>query len=66
MLKHRSGVENKAADALSRRVLLLSMMKVQITGFERLKEGYGSCPNFGDIYQVLQDGQTLEVDGFIL
>jgi hypothetical protein len=33
-LKHKAGIENKAADALSRRVTLLSMMSTNITGFE--------------------------------
>jgi len=42
VLKHKSGIENKAADALSRRVTLLSVMRVEVTGFERLKEEYES------------------------
>jgi len=41
-LKHKSEIENKAADALSRRVTLLSVMRVEVTGFERLKEEYES------------------------
>jgi len=46
--KHRAGVENKAADALSRRVSLLSSVKV--TRFEQLKDDYKSCPDFGELY----------------
>ena len=34
VVKHRVGVENKAADALSRRVSLLSIMSVKVIGFE--------------------------------
>ena len=34
MVKHRVGVKNKATDALSRRVSLLSIMSVKVTGFE--------------------------------
>ena len=34
VVKHRMGVENKAADALIRRVSLLSVMNVKVTGFE--------------------------------
>ena len=34
VVKHRAGVENKATDALSRRVSLLSIMSVKVTGFE--------------------------------
>lgn len=46
VLKHKSGVENKVADALSRRVTLLFVMDVKVTGFERLKEDYLTCPDF--------------------
>jgi len=38
-------MENKAADALSRRVTLLSIISVEVTGFKRLKEEYESCQN---------------------
>ena len=40
VVKHKAGVENKVADALSRRVSLLSIMSVKVTGFERLKDDY--------------------------
>ena len=50
MVKHRAGVENKAADALSRRVSWLTVMSVKVTGFERLKDDYESCPDFGELY----------------
>ena len=49
-MKHRAGVENKAVDALSQRVSLLSIMSVKVTGFERLKDDYESCPDFGELY----------------
>uniref|UniRef100_A0A2N9H1I9 Reverse transcriptase n=1 Tax=Fagus sylvatica TaxID=28930 RepID=A0A2N9H1I9_FAGSY len=53
VVKHRAGIENKAADALSRRLSLLSIMSVEVTGFERLKEDYDSCPDFGELYSNL-------------
>ena len=34
VVRYRVGVENKAADALSRRVSLLSIMSVKVIGFE--------------------------------
>ena len=37
-MKHRAGVENKTADALSRKVSLLSIMSVKVTEFKRLKD----------------------------
>ena len=54
-MKHRAGVENKAADALSRRVSLLSIMSVKVIGFERLKDDYESCPDFGELYTSLSN-----------
>ena len=49
VLKHKAGVENKV-DALSRRVMILVAMSAEVTEFERLREEYESCPDFGEIY----------------
>jgi len=35
-------------------------------GFERIKEEYESCPDFGEIVYVLKEGVTPKIDGFIL
>ena len=48
-------MKNKATDALSRRVTLLSVISVEVTRFERLKEEYESCSEFGEIYLKLKD-----------
>ena len=48
-LKHTPGVENKVADALSRRVCVLEQLNAEVVGFERIKEEYASCPDFGEI-----------------
>jgi len=52
VLKHKAGIENKVADALSRRVMTLLTMSTEVIGFERLKEEYDSCPDFEKIYHV--------------
>jgi len=44
VLRHKAGVENKVADVLSRHVMILAVMSAEVTGFERLKEEYASCP----------------------
>jgi len=46
ILKHKTDVENKVADALSRRVMTLVTMSTEVIGFERLREEYDSCPDF--------------------
>ncbi|XP_022847564.1 uncharacterized protein LOC111370094 [Olea europaea var. sylvestris] len=66
VLKHKKGMENQAADALSCRVSLLSIMSVKVIGFERLKEDYEACPDFKDIFLNLQKGQSGATDGFRL
>ena len=53
MLKHKADSENRAADALSRRVTLLFTSQVEVLGFERIKEEYKNCPDFGNIYTNL-------------
>ena len=52
-LKHKDGIKNKAADAFSRRVTLLSMMSTKVIGFEQLRDEYESCPDFGKVHATL-------------
>ena len=49
----------------NRRVMILIAMSAKVTGFERLREEYESCPDFGEIYTMLR-GPTREMDGFLL
>jgi len=66
VLKHKAGVENKVAGALSRRVMILVAMSAEMIGFSREREEYESCPDFGVIYVTLQDSSVREMDGFLL
>jgi len=40
VLKHKAGTENKVADALSRRSLLLNSVRAEVVGFEQIEEEY--------------------------
>lgn len=64
-LRHKTGVDNKAANALSR-VFSLSKMFTVVIDFERIKNDYDTCPNFNEVYMVWKDETTPEIDGYIL
>ena len=66
MIKHKAGVENKVADALSRRVSILTATSSEVTGFERIKNDYDSYPDFGEVYKLLVDGLVREQDEYFL
>ena len=55
MLKHRSGRSNRVADALSRRQLLLTVMQVEVVGFEKLKNLYLEDPNFSEAWEACKE-----------
>ena len=60
------GVENKAADALSRRESLLSIISVKVTRFELLKDDYESCLDFGKLYTSLSNAPQPILDDYTL
>ena len=66
VVKHKACIKNKAVDALSRRLSLLSIISVEVTGFERLKEYYDSCPNFGEFYSNLHSMPHPTLDDYFL
>ena len=57
-IKHKAGVQNVVADALSRKHSLLSTMEVKMVGFEILKELYAADPYFGSIWQECENGSV--------
>ena len=50
-IKHKSGVTNKVVDALSRRCSLLTEMKIEVLGFDEMKELYDANPNFSEAWR---------------
>lgn len=59
MLKHKSGRNNQVADALNshRRVLFLISMTTQFSGFDEIKELYVDDKDFGEIWELCQNGR---------
>ena len=51
MIKHKSGVNNRVDDALSRRHSFLIEMKVGVLGFDEMKELYNADPNFSKVWR---------------
>ena len=60
VIRHKKGKDNVVADALSHRAHLLTLVRVQVTGFESLKDSYSTCPDFGPIVQALEVGTSHE------
>ena len=48
---HKAGHQNRVADALSRQSSLLSLLKIEVIGFECLLEVYAGDPDFGNTWE---------------
>ena len=64
VIKHKPGVENKVADALSRKNHLLAIVSPQVIGLEKLKELYLDCKDFKSIYENVLKGPHPENKDF--
>ena len=66
MINHRSSIENKAADALSRLTVTLHRMSAHVIGFDKLKNEYSAYPNFGIIYNEVSNGNREKYLDFLV
>ncbi|XP_072971838.1 uncharacterized protein, partial [Typha angustifolia] len=65
-LRHKAGVSNRVADALSRRSNLLVTMSIQVVGIESIKGQYSDDPYFGPILQSCQENGIDSTSDFLL
>ena len=60
MLKHRSRRSNRVVDALSRRQLLLTVMQVELVGFDELKDLHPEDLDFAEAWKAHKELVTLD------
>ncbi|GKA95171.1 putative nucleotidyltransferase, ribonuclease H [Tanacetum coccineum] len=68
VVKHKTGVSNRAANALSRRSNLLVSMQVDVPGLDVIREQLTLNPYFSNVLQGVQSGQNPDFnihDGFL-
>ena len=50
VVKYKKGKDNIVADALSRKMILLAKLEINVLGLDEIKDLYASDPTFGPIF----------------
>ena len=66
VINHRASIEKKAVDALSQLTITRHHMSAHVIGFDRLKNEYFACPDFGIIYNEVSNGNSQEYMVFLV
>ncbi|KAI0493304.1 hypothetical protein KFK09_027580 [Dendrobium nobile] len=64
VLKHKSGAQNRVADALSRRTALITQLQTDIQGLESLQELYASDKDFSEPWLLLSSSPPVPCKDF--
>ena len=59
-------MDNKVADALSRKLCTLQSLSAKVIGFECLIHEYPTCRDFGEIYTFFTKDPPTIVEGFTI
>ena len=68
VVQYKQGKDNKVADALSRRYVLISTLSAKLLGFEHIKEMYEKDADFGNIFVACESSafdKFYKHDGFL-
>ena len=65
-MRHKSGVENNMANALSRRLHLLHVFSTNVTGFDNLKIEYANNKDFSNMWSDLSIHQRTSSNYYML
>ena len=65
VVKHKSGVTNRVADALSRRKNMLIQLSIEVPGFDSFVELFETDPHFSDIMAKAKAGEQTFKNGFL-
>ena len=69
VIQYKQGKENKVADALSRRYVLITTLSTKLLGFEHIKELYAQDDDFGAVFSACELGafdKFYKHDGFFV
>ena len=66
VINHCAGIKNKVVDAHCRLTVTLHHMSAHVIRFDRLKDEYSACLDFGIIYDEVSNGNYHEYVDFLI